>query len=123
MSEGRMITAADRFRVAHASRVSGFGVAPKRTFPLAPSHLCTFFVFKSVVRKVREPETDSPTRETRALPNQLNSRMGVDVALVCNPERDEGSRTGCGTHPAFFYVINGLMGDPSPSALLGMTAY
>jgi len=43
--------------------------------------------------------------------------------MITAADRDEGSRTGCGTHPAFFNVINGLMGAPSPSALLGMTAY
>jgi hypothetical protein len=63
MSEDGMITAASRFRVAHASRVSGFGVAPKRTFPRAISYPCTLFAFKPAVGKVREPETASPTRE------------------------------------------------------------
>ena len=71
-----MATATDDWRnsgrlwVAHASRVSGFGVAPKRTFPLPISSVRAVFVCKSAVRKVREPETASPTRETRALPNQ-----------------------------------------------------
>jgi hypothetical protein len=80
MSEVGMITAASRFRVAHATRVSDFGVAPKRTFPFAISYPCTLFAFKPAVGKVREPETASPTRETRALPNPLNSRAVVDVS-------------------------------------------
>jgi len=47
------------FRVAHASRVSGFGVAPKRTF-----------LWPHSTRKVRDGETPSPARETRALPHR-----------------------------------------------------
>jgi len=35
MSEDGMTMMAERFRVAHASRVSDFGVAPKRTFAFA----------------------------------------------------------------------------------------
>jgi hypothetical protein len=61
--------------VAHASRVPGFGVAPKRTFPLATSYRSALFVSKGVVEKVREPETASPTRETRALPRNPQSAV------------------------------------------------
>jgi len=80
MSEDGMITVGDRFRVAHASRVSGFGVAPKRTFPFAISCVRMRFVLKHVMRKVREPETASPTRETRALPSPLDSRAVIAVS-------------------------------------------
>jgi hypothetical protein len=61
--------------VAHASRVRGFGVAPKQTFPLVSLNLSALFVSKCVVEKVRETETASPTRATRALPGNPQSAV------------------------------------------------
>jgi hypothetical protein len=50
------------FRIAHGSRVLVSGVSPKQSF-------C----------KVREGETPSPTRETRALPGIIMSRYFFGV--------------------------------------------
>jgi hypothetical protein len=71
-----VITVADRFRVAHVSRVSGFGVAPKRTFPLATLSLFGLLVFGLTVRQVREPEAGSPAREKRELSNFSQLAIG-----------------------------------------------
>ena len=75
--------------VAHASRVSGFGVAPKRTSPMRLHLFYTLFLPRSpVVRKVREPETASPARERRALPGieirQRNLALTNESVIECD---------------------------------------
>ena len=75
MSEHPMLAAIGKFRVAHASRVLGFGVAPKRTFSAARMCLWALVALNAVVCKVREPETGSPARQTRALPDLPQSAM------------------------------------------------
>jgi hypothetical protein len=60
--------------------VSGFGVAPKRTSLLRLHLFFTPFTLEPVVRKVREPETASPTRETHALPAEIPSKRDVATA-------------------------------------------
>ncbi len=57
------------------------------------------------------------------LPDPLNSRTGVNVALTCHPERSEGSHTSCATHTSIPRVINHPVRAPSPSTRLGMTAH
>jgi hypothetical protein len=71
------------FWVAHASRVSGFGVAPKRTFFyfVIPNH-------QDAGVKFATARTRSPARETRALPNRLGHarpQFGIELGFrsVC----------------------------------------
>jgi hypothetical protein len=49
--------------------------------------------------------------------------MTNSLFFACHPERSEGPHTGWPAHTHFDRVINQLVGGPSPSARLGMTAY
>jgi len=61
---------------ARVSRV-GFGVAPKQSFFKAARHgRALSSCIETDRRKVREPETAAPARETRALPNHPRGATG-----------------------------------------------